>query len=125
MHAVVEALRKWRYLLLGQHFTLLTDQKSVSYMLDTRHASKIKNKKIMRWRIKLSSFCFTIVYRLDKENAGADTLSHAFCGAGTLNYLCDLPVVLCHPGVTTMAHCVRTKNLPYSLADIRETTANC
>ena len=124
-YAVVEALRKWRHLLLGRHFTLLTDQKSVSYMLDTRHASKIKNEKIMRWRIELSSFCFTIVHRPGKENVGADTLSRAFCGAVTLNRLRDLHVALCHPGVTRMAHYVRTKNLPYSLADIREMTANC
>ena len=50
-YAVVEALRKWRHLLLGRHFTLLTDQKSVSYMFDARHANKIKNDKILRWRI--------------------------------------------------------------------------
>ena len=124
-YAVEEALRKWRHLLLGRHFTLLTDQKSVSYMLDTRHASKIKNEKIVRWRIELSSFCFTIVHRPGKENVGADTLSRAFCGAVTLYRLRDLHVALCHPGVTRMAHYVCTKNLPYSLADIREMTANC
>ena len=124
-YAVVEALRKWRHLLLGRHFTLLTDQKSVSCMLDTRHASKIKNEKIMSWRIELSSFCFTIVHRPGKENVGAGTLCRAFCGAVTLNRLRDLHVALCHPGVTRMAHYVRTKNLPYSLADIREMTANC
>ena len=28
--AVVEALKKWRHLLIGRHFTLVTDQKSVS-----------------------------------------------------------------------------------------------
>ena len=49
-YAVVEALRKWRYLLIGKHFTLVTDQKSVSFMLDARHANKIKNDIIARWR---------------------------------------------------------------------------
>ena len=29
-YAVVEALKKWRHLLIGRHFTLVTDQKSVS-----------------------------------------------------------------------------------------------
>ena len=42
-----------------------------------------------------------------------------------LNRLQDLRVALCYPGVTRMAHDVRTKNLPYSLADFREMTANC
>ena len=124
-YAVVEALRKWRHLLLGRHFTLLTDQKSVSYMFDTRHANKIKNDKILRWRIELSSFYFTVVHRPGKENVGADTLSRAFCGAVTVNRLRELHIALCHPGVTRMAHFVRTKNLPYALADIREMTANC
>jgi len=31
---MVEALRKWKHLLIGKHFTLVTDQKSVSFMLD-------------------------------------------------------------------------------------------
>ena len=44
-YAVVEALRKWRHLLIGRHFTLVTDQKSVSFMFDRHHASKIKNEK--------------------------------------------------------------------------------
>ena len=54
-YAVVEALRKWRYLLIGKHFTLVTDQKSVSFMLDARHANKIKNDKIARWQLELTS----------------------------------------------------------------------
>jgi len=33
-YAVVEALGKLRHLLIGKHFTLLTDQKSESFMLD-------------------------------------------------------------------------------------------
>ena len=40
-YAAVEALQKWKHLLLGKHFTLITDQRSVSFMLDMRH--NIKN----------------------------------------------------------------------------------
>ena len=32
--AIVEAIRKWEHLLARQHFTLITDQKSVAFMLD-------------------------------------------------------------------------------------------
>ena len=32
--AIVEALRKWRHYLTGRHFTIITDQKSVSFMFD-------------------------------------------------------------------------------------------
>ena len=74
----------------------------------------------MRRRIELSSFYFTVVHRPGKENVAPDTLSRAFCGAVTVNRLRELHIALCHPGVTRMAHFVRTKNLPYSLGDIRE-----
>ena len=62
---------------------------------------------------------------MENRNVGADTLSRAFCGAVTVNRLRELHIALCHPGVTRMAHFVRTKNLPYAFADIREMTANC
>ena len=32
-YAIVEALRKWHHLLVGQRFTLVTDQKSVSFII--------------------------------------------------------------------------------------------
>ena len=32
--AIVEAIRKWEHLLARQHVTLITDQKSVAFMLD-------------------------------------------------------------------------------------------
>jgi len=41
-YAVVEALRKWRHLLIGKHFTLVTDQKSVIYV---RRATRQQNQK--------------------------------------------------------------------------------
>ncbi|GFO16016.1 retrovirus-related pol polyprotein from transposon 17.6 [Plakobranchus ocellatus] len=31
-YAIVEALRKWRHYLIGRHFQLVTDQKSVAFM---------------------------------------------------------------------------------------------
>jgi len=30
--AIIEAVRKWHHFLAGRHFTLITDQKSVSYV---------------------------------------------------------------------------------------------
>lgn len=33
-HAIVEAVRKWRHYLLGNHFQLITDQRSVAFMFD-------------------------------------------------------------------------------------------
>ena len=39
---IVKAIRKWEHLLARQHFTLITDQKSVAFVLDKRKRSKIK-----------------------------------------------------------------------------------
>ena len=52
--AINASIRSWKHYLTGKHFSLKTDQKSVSYMFDQRHKGKIKNDKIMRWRVELS-----------------------------------------------------------------------
>ena len=44
-YAIVESIRYWRRYLAGRHFSLITDQRSVSYMHDVKHSSKIKNDK--------------------------------------------------------------------------------
>ena len=40
-YAIVESLKKWRHYLLGRHFQLITDQRSVSFMFDRIKTSKI------------------------------------------------------------------------------------
>ena len=35
--ALIEAVRHWRHYLTGRHFTIVTDQRSVSYIFDKRH----------------------------------------------------------------------------------------
>lgn len=41
-YAIVESLRNWRHYLIGRHFEVLTDQRSVAFMFDQYHSSKIK-----------------------------------------------------------------------------------
>ena len=45
-------------------------------MFNSKHHGKIKNDKIMRWRIELNTFDFDIVYCCGEENIPADALSH-------------------------------------------------
>ena len=71
--AIIEAVRKWTYFLSRQHFTLATDQRSVSFMLDNRKRTKIKNNKIQCWRLELASYSYNILYRPGKENSAADS----------------------------------------------------
>ena len=123
--AIVEAIRKWRHYLLNNHFKLITDQRSVAFMYDTTHHGKIKNDKIQRWRVELSPFSYDVVYRPGCLNRVADTLSRP-CGSIQNNIsLKDLHSSLCHPGVTRLYHFVRSKNLPFSLADVKNTVSSC
>ena len=94
-------------------------------MFDQRYKGKIKNDKIMRWRLELSCFSFDIVYRPGKDNISPDALSRATCAAATDESLYKLHESLCHPGVTRLNHFVRTKNLLYSLEEIKKTTSQC
>ena len=47
-YAIIEAIRKWNHYLLGRHFRLVTDQRSVSFMFDKGKHGKIKNEKRTR-----------------------------------------------------------------------------
>ena len=79
--AIVEAVRKWTHYLLGRKFTIATDERSVTFMCSVKHLTKIKNEKVMRWRLRLSEFDFDIVYRPGKTNAAPDAfpcLLHRF-----------------------------------------------
>jgi len=123
--AIIEAVRKWKHYLTGRHFTLITDQKSVSYMFDKKHHGKIKNDKIMRWRIELSTYDFDILYRCGAENITADALSRIRCLSMSIDKLRDIHESLCHPGETRLAHFVKVRNLPFSLDQIRQVIRTC
>ena len=66
------------------------------------------------------------MYRPGKDNHVADTLSRNYCatvfGTEKLN---ELHISLCHPGVARLTHFVRTKNLPFSVDDVKRVTSNC
>ena len=71
--SIIEAVRKWEHLLMRRHFTLITDQRSVAFMFDSRARSKVKHNKIQCWR--LESFSYTIRYRPGKEKASCSAIT--------------------------------------------------
>ena len=124
-HAIVEAVRKWRHYLSGRHFTLITDKKSVAFMFHTMHKSNFNNDKIMRWRLELADYSFDIQYRPGKQNIPPDTFSRTYCSAISTDTLFEYHKRLCHPGITRMIHFVHSKNLPYSVEDVKKITSSC
>ena len=52
--AIIESIRKWSHLLSRHTFTLVTDQRSVAFMLSSQRRSKIKNNKVQQWRLELA-----------------------------------------------------------------------
>ena len=71
MLAVVEAIRVWRPYLLGQHFIIQTDQRSLKYLLEQR----ITTPEQQKWVAKLLGYDYEIQYRPGRENSAADALS--------------------------------------------------
>lgn len=124
--AIVEAVRHWKQYLMARPFKITTDQQAVSFMFNSRQSSRIKNDKILRWRLELSPYQYEICFRPGKENLSADALSRV-CALipRSLEKLRELHSSLCHPGITRLAHFVKCKNLPYSLDDVSTVCQQC
>lgn len=73
MLAVIMALRKWRYALIGRHFTLRTDHAALTWLFKNRASQK--SGKLDRWALTLQEYSFTTVHRAGVNNGNADCLS--------------------------------------------------
>ena len=81
-YAIIECVRKWKHFLSGHHFTIITDQRAVSFMFSTCLKGKIKNDKIMRWRMELLPFSFDIQHLIIQEG---------ILNANVIMLLCGIP----------------------------------
>ena len=93
-------------------------------MFDKINKGKIENKKIYRWRMKLSCFSFDIVYRPGKD-IPADTFTRIYCSSISTSSLYELHKSLCRPGISQMTAFVRNRNLPFSVGGICKITTSC
>ena len=72
--AIIESVRKWEHLLRHKHFMLITDQRSVTLLMNNPKRTKIKNNKILNWSLELASLSYTIQYCPGPENVAASYL---------------------------------------------------
>ncbi|XP_026689427.2 retrovirus-related Pol polyprotein from transposon opus [Ciona intestinalis] len=96
--AIVEAVRKWSHFLKGRSFSLITDQRSVAFMFDQKNRGKIKNSKLLMWRLELSQYDYKIRHKPGISNVAPDTFS---CVCSHVNSRQDLWLLhrsLGHPG---------------------------
>ena len=71
--AIVWAINKLRYYLLGRKFTVITDHKALQWLDKCRASSN----RLMRWSLILQQFTFDIQYRKGVCNTNADCLSRS------------------------------------------------
>jgi hypothetical protein len=65
---------KFRWILLGREFEIYTDHKPLVYLLSTTKVSP----NVMRWRLQLQEFHYSIHHCPGSQNVVADSLSRAF-----------------------------------------------
>jgi hypothetical protein len=69
--AIVKALKKWRTSLLGTHFKIFTDHRTLEYF----QSQKDMSRRQMRWSMYLADFDYDITYIRGEDNTAADALS--------------------------------------------------
>ena len=110
--AIMDGVRKWSHFLHGKHFTLITDQRAVSFMFNPSRLGKIKNMKIQTWRAELGTCDYEIQHRPGKESYAPDALSRLSFVIGSQIELLEIHEQLGHPDISRLSHFIRTKNLP-------------
>ena len=69
--AVVYAIERFRHYLVDTRFTVVTDCKALSYVLQGTST----NAKVQRWGVALSQYTFDVEYKEGKKHQNADSLS--------------------------------------------------
>ena len=122
--AIMESIRKWDHFLKGRHFTITTDQKSITFIFD-KNRGKIKNTKLLVWRLELSQYSFDIRYKPGVQNVAPDALSRICSSIFSSSGITELHRQLGHPGYARLYHFVRSRNLPFTSEATKEACRSC
>ena len=69
--AIVWACKYFRPYLYGRKFQIYTDHRPLVWLFNLKEP----NSKLVRWRLKLEEFDYTIIYKSGRQNTNADALS--------------------------------------------------
>ena len=106
--SVIFALKKFNQYLLGNHFTIITDNKAIKKIFDPETPlSPIAAGRLVRWALILSQYDYKIEFRSTKEHCNADMLSR-FPRA----VVSDLPV-------DNLVYSIQIATLPVTAEEIR------
>ena len=68
-YAIFYSCKKWEHYLRGNHFHLFTDHKNLTFL------NRPPSEKVMRWRLAVQEFDFSVAYIKGEKNNVADGLS--------------------------------------------------
>jgi transposase InsO family protein len=71
LFAIVWATKYFRPYLFGRKFKIITDHKPLQWVMSLKEPSS----RLTRWRLRLSEYNFTVIYKPGKSNVNADALS--------------------------------------------------
>jgi transposase InsO family protein len=69
--AIIWATKYFRPYLFGRKFKILTDHRPLQWVMSLKEP----NSRLTRWRLRLSEYDFTVMYKQGKYNTNADALS--------------------------------------------------
>ena len=94
--AIIYSLQKFRTFLLGPEFTILTDHQALTFLKTTAY----HNQRLLRWRLYLQQYNFSIIHCKGSENFVADYFSRNFGQQ-----------MMCHDGNFVINYVVRSLGL--------------
>ena len=71
MISIIWACKYFRQYLLGKTFTIVTDHRPLTWLFRVKDPSS----RLLRWRLLLEEYVYTVVYKAGKKNVNADALS--------------------------------------------------
>lgn len=95
--AIVWATKYFRPYLFGRKFKIFTDHKPLQWMM----TMKEPNSRLTRWRLRLSEYDFSVIYKKGKSNTNADALSrieiHAIEATSSIEQIDEMNSLMGNP----------------------------